>query len=436
MMRNVVTGSRIVFLALLFDFAAAGMAKATPPPGVSWVQDMSRSDEFNGTTLDTTQWNTGPLFYSSSGAGWPFKAENGYVSGGNLHLRATPNPVTIAAVHSKWLIPANSYIEIRAKGLPQATNLLFAIWVQGPYEARYNDNAEIDIQEIFRWDRLTANFHLWRIPGGHVADGISYEYRPPTPVNVGSEFHVYGLERRTPRGQPPVLRIWFDDKVAVVPRTSNNAYYATQERWLIFSLESHNQSRGLPLGTAYLPDSAQVDYVRLYTIGSPVDGGLDTGAGEADARDVAYDSASAAVEVAPGTGGAGGSSSQSTRAAGGAAGSTSTAAGGSGGNVTGSTSAAAAGGSGGNVTGSTSTTAAGGSAGSVTGSTSTAAAGGSAGNATGSTSNTAAGGSPTTSTSASNGCSCALAAHRKAAPAAWLALLATALATYARHRRS
>jgi MYXO-CTERM domain-containing protein len=374
---------RIVFLTVLFGLVAAQVAQATPPPGVSWVQDMSRSDEFDGPTLDTTQWNTGPLFYGSSGDNWPFKAENGYVADGYLHLRATPNPVTIAAVHSKWLIPANSYIEIRAKALPQATNLLFAIWVQGPYEAKYNDNAEIDIQEVFKWDRVTSNFHLWRIPGGHVADGISYEYKPPSPVNVGSEFHVYGLERRTPKGQPPVLRIWFDDKVAVVPKTSNNTYYATQERWLIFSLEGHNQSRGLPLGTASLPDSAQVDYVRLYTIGSPIDGGIDVGASEAGARDVA----AAAIDVAQATGGAGGTGGQSAVASGGAAGTSSAiASGGAGGSVSGSTSAA--------NTGNTTPTGA----------------------------------------NASEGCSCAIGARSGAGVFSWF-VFAAALAAFARRRR-
>lgn len=246
-----------VLIGFFLIVAMTGSVKATPPTGAAWKQDSSRSDEFNGLSLDTNLWSSGPLFYSRTGAGWPFVPENGFVSDGKLNLRAAPgNPVTVSAVHSKFLVPGNSYLEVKAKCLPWAAHLLTAIWLQGPFEAQYNPNVEIDIQEVFDPRKITSNLHLWNVPNQHIADGVGH------PVDVGADvtadYHLYGLERRP----PGIVRIYFDDKLVWDAKPSNPPRYATQERELIFSLESHLGA----LNAAGLPAAALIDYVRLYTV--------------------------------------------------------------------------------------------------------------------------------------------------------------------------
>lgn len=247
-----------VFACLFILLTGAGHVGAAPPPGITWAQDLSRSDEFNDSTLDTSKWISGPLFYGSTGPGWPFKQENGYVSNGKLNLWARPgNPITVAAVHSKFLLTTDSYLEIQAKCLPWAARILTALWVQGPFEKQYNPNVEIDIQEVFDPRKITSTMHLWNAnPTLHVGDGVGHAVDAGT--DVTADYHRYGLERR----RPNIVRIYFDDKMIYDVKPSDPARYATQERELIFSLEGH---LGAP-NTANLPAAALIEYVRVYTV--------------------------------------------------------------------------------------------------------------------------------------------------------------------------
>jgi len=90
---------RIIGIACLCVLVATvGSAGATPPAGATWVQDMSRSDEFEGPSLNAEMWVSGPLWYAQTGLGWPFKPQNAFVQDGNLHLRAAPgSPITAAS---------------------------------------------------------------------------------------------------------------------------------------------------------------------------------------------------------------------------------------------------------------------------------------------------------------------------------------------------
>ena len=264
---------RVITLGCLsFLVAMVGSAGATPPGGAAWVQDMSRSDEFDGPSLNTEMWVSGPLWYAQTGLGWPFKPENGFVSDGNLHLRAVAgNPITAAAVHSKFLVKANNYVEVRAKLLPWAAHLLSAIWMSHGSDPGSDPSVEIDIQEVFNPTRITSNLHLW-LNGKHVGDGVGH------PVDVGvdvtADYHVYGFERRSPE----LLRFYFDGKMVWDAKPSRPSLYASQQRNLIFSLESH---LGQP-DVANLPAEALIDYVRIYNLVGGADGGgggMDTSPG-------------------------------------------------------------------------------------------------------------------------------------------------------------
>lgn len=258
---------RIIHIVLVCVFllvAITDFVKASPPPGTTWKQDSSRSDEFNASSLDAGKWFSGPLWYSASG-GWPFKPENGFVKDSNLNLRAVPgNPMTIAAVHSNFLVPGNSYLEVKAKCLPSAAHLLSAIWLQGPMSSSTNPNPEIDIQETFNFQGLTSHLHLWPMnPSSHFDGGDHYF---GAGADVSADYHLYGLERR-----PEVLRFWLDGKLAWDAKPADQSFYS-EGRWIIFSLEGH---LGAP-NTANLPAAFFIDYVRLYSVSTTAAAPSDT----------------------------------------------------------------------------------------------------------------------------------------------------------------
>src|SRR5262245_46488764 len=115
---------RIRITAVLLSLAATVDAA---PPG-QWKLVVAASDEFDGVTLDAAKWKKG-LWYDTSGV-LAFRQENVTVSGGNLVLPArreafNEKPYTCGAVESRFDVPgAKSYVEVRAKALPRAANVL------------------------------------------------------------------------------------------------------------------------------------------------------------------------------------------------------------------------------------------------------------------------------------------------------------------------
>ena len=105
-------------------------------PGIDlgeWTLIDSLSDSFDA-PLDAARWRRG-LWYSVSGAG-AFREENAETSDGVLHLTAKAESFrnkshTFGAVESVFDTPGVcSYVEVRAKALPSAANVLSAVWFQ------------------------------------------------------------------------------------------------------------------------------------------------------------------------------------------------------------------------------------------------------------------------------------------------------------------
>ena len=144
--RTLLAGSAALAATAL---AAVPTAHADPAASGCWTLVPSASDDF--TSFDTSNWNKG-LWYATSGVG-AFNPANITVTGGELALTAKletydGKPYAFGAVESKFDIPgAPSYVEVRAKVLDSAANVLSAIWMQtSPLSQANNPNPEIDIE--------------------------------------------------------------------------------------------------------------------------------------------------------------------------------------------------------------------------------------------------------------------------------------------------
>ncbi|HKR34054.1 MAG TPA: glycoside hydrolase family 16 protein [Steroidobacteraceae bacterium] len=264
---------RIRIAAVLNLAALPGAGCAVSPATVDaapigkWNLVVAASDEFDGFTLDAAKWKKG-LWYDTSGV-LAFRQENTTVSGGNLVLTArkevfNEKSYTCGAVESLFDVPGvNSYVEVRAKALPRAANVLSAIWLQSsPLTAANNPNPEIDIQETFNYSGVVSTLHTWTIDPANPAPTAPDEYLHTqtaphefdASVDVSADYHVYGLERSQGK-----LRFYFDGKLAWEV-TPSHPSFVNLPRHVVLSLEGH---LGDPVAR-YLPQSFLVDYVRTY----------------------------------------------------------------------------------------------------------------------------------------------------------------------------
>jgi hypothetical protein len=141
--------------------------------------------------------------------------------------------------------------------------VLSAVWLQSsPLTLANNPNPEIDVQETFDYRALASTLHTWAIrpenPSPSAPDEYIHTQTPrhefPVGVDVGEDFHVYGLERSNGK-----LRFYFDGKPAweVAPTEPS---FVDMPRHVVLSLEGH---LGDPADGS-LPQSFLVDYVRTY----------------------------------------------------------------------------------------------------------------------------------------------------------------------------
>jgi len=250
------------------------------PAGLTWTQDIAKSDDFDGDALDTSKWNTEHWIEINNNR-VAFKPDNATVSDGDLRIWLKKEPYkgvgyTGGYVRSKFYTAEDTYIEVRAKMIPHRANVNSALWLYDVPSPDLNPNVEIDMQEYLRPlqkpKQVHHSFHLWYkdpgTPPGPPADshiGLSnmdWDHQ----VNMDADYHLYGLERRKigfgsdrPGG---VVRFYVDG----VMRWSYTATFVpelvTQPRPVIFNV---NGNAGIPVDV-HLPASMQVDYVRVFGV--------------------------------------------------------------------------------------------------------------------------------------------------------------------------
>ncbi|MEZ0392037.1 MAG: family 16 glycosylhydrolase, partial [Pseudobdellovibrionaceae bacterium] len=216
---------------------------------------LSWHDEFNGTALDTTQWD----FRIDSKGSSTQLPQNVSVSGGLLHLKLNvltggTMPYSGSGVITKKLFKYG-YYEARFK-IPAARGFHTSFWTMR-YNGRdtgvTNAQQELDICEndSLAETSYISGVHAWanrdweRLFSGHP--------RISTP-NIQQEFHIWGAEFT-----PTVVKFYFDGKfthsVDLTQVTQGD-----QNIWLTSIAFGDSV-----IETAALPSSAQFDYVRFFS---------------------------------------------------------------------------------------------------------------------------------------------------------------------------
>jgi beta-glucanase (GH16 family) len=239
------------------------------------------SDEFNGTSVDTTKWS----FESGNGSGgwgnneleyYTRRTNNAYVINGTLHIRAqieTTNTFHYTSARMKTqghFAKKYGRFEFRAK-LPHGTGFWPALWLM-PRDSVYGgwaNSGEIDVME--------NNGNNLNLVGGTIHYGGSYpnnvyngtSYTVPTAV---TNFHVYALEWNTNSIK------WYVDDVLYKTSTSwyNTGYpYPApfdQYFYIIMNLAVGGNYLGNPSQASIdpnMPGEMEVDYVRVYDLVVP-----------------------------------------------------------------------------------------------------------------------------------------------------------------------
>lgn len=225
-----------------------------------WTLIGSLSDSFDA-PLDAARWRRG-LWYPVSGVG-AFREENAETSGGVLYLTAKAESFreknyTFGAVESVFDTPGVcSYVEVRAKALPSAANVLSAVWLQssnlnGEHTLATDPNPEIDLQETFDFHAVIPGLRLWP---SDAPDRPLGQHTHKTAVDVSADYHLYGVERR--EGE---LLIYWDRQVIWHLQSAPDPCLWRMSRHVVLSLEGH---LGAPQASA-LPASFDIDYVHTY----------------------------------------------------------------------------------------------------------------------------------------------------------------------------
>jgi beta-glucanase (GH16 family) len=252
---------------LAFVFGLAVLAGSAAPAAAQWTQVWS--DEFNGTSLDTSNWS-----YETGGGGWgnhelqnyTSRTENVRVSGGTLIIEARQESLggsaytsaRIRSIHKRsW-----KYGKIEARiQVPSAKGIWPAFWMLGENfdSVGWPRCGEIDIMEhpsggdqnyaSMHWD---WNGHQWYT--GQIGCGGT----------CGAAYHVYGIE-----WTPTEIRWYFD---GVNFHTGNITINDTEEFhnpfFLLLNVAVGGDWPGPPDGTTAFPQRMYVDWVRAYQQGT------------------------------------------------------------------------------------------------------------------------------------------------------------------------
>lgn len=215
------------------------------PAGPAGPWTLAFSDEFNGTSLDTSKWS--PNWFGEGGRmnNVGTYSSNVAVTGGNLVLTLS-SPSAGALVHTdygpgRYQLPVGGYVEARVS-FPGNGSTFYnwpAWWASGP---SWPNAGEHDIAEVLGGD-LTVNYH---------GPGVDKNMGTP-PGSFMNEFHTYGVYRKA--GSADVY--WDGVLVRSYPTTDNG-----QGEELIFNVGAG--SWGSPVTMTGAQGAMKVDWVRAW----------------------------------------------------------------------------------------------------------------------------------------------------------------------------
>jgi len=222
------------------------------------------SDEFNGTGVNTGNWNIDNGNPGVNNEKEYYQAANATVTGGNLVITARQQSVGGQPYTSAKLQTAGKFsttygrIEARIK-LPMVQGTWPAFWMLGSNinTVGWPTCGEIDIMEHVNTSNTILGTMHWNGGSGHVQYGSSINTTP-------GGFHVYAVE-----WDNSSIRWYVDNTLYVTGNIAgniNNTGAFHLPFYIILNLAMGGDLPGNTIDNGSLPTTMLVDYVRVYNI--------------------------------------------------------------------------------------------------------------------------------------------------------------------------
>ena len=250
-----------------FQVSETGYTTPNTYAGMSLVW----SDEFNGTTLNTSDWNY-DVGDGCPNCGWGNNELEYYTAGDNLYfqngkmiIEARKESKNGKSYTSTRLTTMNKKsfkfgrVDIRAK-LPFGQGIWPAFWMLGDNftTAGWPACGEIDIMEMLghQPNKVYSTIHYKSGTGSK-----NIEKSLVNTASLADEFHVYSLVWETDK-----IKTMLDDKVIgefSSAEVSGN-YPFNEKFFFLFNVAVGGNWPGSPNTTTYFPQFMMVDYIRVF----------------------------------------------------------------------------------------------------------------------------------------------------------------------------
>lgn len=240
--------------------------------------DVIWSDEFNGTSIDTSKWYVEDVHIIKNNELQYYAPDDVFLDNGNLVLRSQPREYWGFDTAGNWrrfdftsglvstagrFAMVNGRVEIRAK-LPGTQGMWPAHWM---LSKNGGWPPEIDIMEMIGSlpNRVTMSLHWGPLgpngePPWEIGQTANHDYWGP---DFTQGFHTYTLE-----WWPGLLMYYVDD---VLRFATTRPEIPTDPMYLILNTAIGGDWPGPPDGSTVWPQYHDIDYVRAYV---PADPGL------------------------------------------------------------------------------------------------------------------------------------------------------------------
>ena len=246
--------------------AERGVAQIPDVPG--W--QLFWHDEFDGTSLNTTNWTALDRQDSFNNEKQYYRPEQVTVANGNLQLTATNQPLP-PKLYRSGLVTSNALygpgrFEARID-LPTTQGMWPAFWLNANH-VPWPQGGEIDIMENRgSQPTLTSSAFHWQKDPGPCCNNWHYVFDEYTatsggnPVNFTTGFHTYAAEWDTTR-----IRFYVDGNLHFMVNKDSSMSDAnfTTAKNIILNLAVGGNFGGDPDGSTVFPQTMLVDYVRVW----------------------------------------------------------------------------------------------------------------------------------------------------------------------------
>ncbi len=229
---------------------------------VTPVYQLVWSDEFNGTSIDTSKWGFDLGNLGVNNEEEYYQTQNATVANGNLVITAKKEAVGGQPYTSARMTTFGKFtqtygrIEASIK-LPTGQGMWPAFWMLGANinTVSWPTCGELDIMETINNQALNYGTMHWNV-NGHVSYGST------TPVANKADYHLYAIE-----WDANEIR-WYVDSVLYQTGNIQNDINTTGAFhlpfFIILNLAVGGDFPGQTVDETLLPESMYVDYVRVY----------------------------------------------------------------------------------------------------------------------------------------------------------------------------